>query len=383
MSKKLSLSFILILFAINFLFAKQKMAVITTQTTAVSQELAELASHKMENVIKEKDLYKITSPKTIKKFYDIAWSSTFAENTDYDYAKIGNKLGAKFITVLTITSEDNNGIDIEARLINTKTKMAQKIYRTHTYKNVQDFVKKELENFTTLFLASKKMPKGELTIKTNSNIDVFVNKQKISKEDYTSTLLPVGFYKITVLYREGKVARIVDKRTIEIKRGETFVFNHTYSDKNTILAKSALLPGLGQMTSDRPVVGALYCGAFIGAGVYLGMSYADYSDKKSDYDKQVKVYDKANDVNSQSHNYSDLLKLKKKLDNLHSDIEDAKTSMLIATGVMASIYIVNIIDAYMFAGDVVETTRESNKVSLTPYMNYNKGFYKAGFSINF
>jgi TM2 domain-containing membrane protein YozV len=115
--------------------------------------------------------------------------------------------------------------------------------------------------------------------------------------------------------------------------------------KYSALLYSTLLPGSGQVYSGRTTQGIILGAAALGAATTTLIFYNDYLDKKDTYSANKNDYDSNTDLGKMESLYNTV-------QDSYSEMEDANSRFKIMFGVMAAVWIYNMVDAVLFFPDV-------------------------------
>ena len=168
--------------------------------------------------------------------------------------------------------------------------------------------------------------KFHLYVDGKSNGSAYDTKKSIETGEHTIELKKDGESIKSVVF-------IDDKGSNKITLGN--------ESKTGIIWRSALLPGLGQMTHGRTTMGVIYMGAFAGAAGYHYMNYKSYNDAKGELEVMVNKY-------NSTTNPSDKYNLATDINTKQSEVDDAynkaKTSIWFPIGV----YAISLLDAILY-----------------------------------
>jgi hypothetical protein len=182
------------------------------------------------------------------------------------------------------------------------------------------------------------------------------------------------------LYVDGKAKGTVfggkeletGKHTIELhKDGESIKSVVFIDDKNSntislgskskagIIWQSALLPGLGQITHGRAVVGGIYMGIFAGTATYHYLNMKNYYNAKGELEVITNRYNSATDP-------TDKYNLSLEMTNKQSDLDDAYKKVQTSIWFPIGAYAISLLDAILFPTPKVIKIANNRTLQIVP-----------------
>lgn len=112
-----------------------------------------------------------------------------------------------------------------------------------------------------------------------------------------------------------------------------------------VVARSAILPGLGQYHWDEPIWGSVYLTTFLGALVHYNNSLNNFQKAKSDYQNDFRSLMILNTGNAGIvFNFFDK-------NNLSSEYKKTAKSLNTAADVLVGVFLINLIDSLLYRAD--------------------------------
>ena len=102
--------------------------------------------------------------------------------------------------------------------------------------------------------------------------------------------------------------------------------------------RSLVIPGWGQRYSGKQTRGFMYSGLALGSAVFFMLVNDDYNSKKDDYDRLDYDWLHASSQDEQRN-------IQPYLDKAREDAYDAETRRRLAFGILAGVWVVNVLDA--------------------------------------
>ena len=216
---------------------------------------------------------------------------------------------------------DTLGIDIILKIIDLEENISINLNETL----------KEIKGFLTF---------GRLPEKTR----IFADNEFIGDSSLGKCALPIGQYKIE-LKKSGY--EITSPRIINIQKDQEIDLSmFQFTPKSSVKAglKSMMLPGLGQIYSEK-----YFRGSFIiltevcalGTGVYF---YLQYNEQNTNYNSKFTQYNQASSIAEKNA-------LKLELNDIQNDMSTSKFNRVAGFIVFVSVYAFNILDSFLWGGN--------------------------------
>jgi Family of unknown function (DUF5683)/PEGA domain len=162
------------------------------------------------------------------------------------------------------------------------------------------------------------------------------------------------------------------KHFVKLKTDDEIIENEVFIDDSgiqtvrlesessfPILLQSAVVPGLGQLTSGRTLYGVSYFAAFGAAATWHYLNITDYNDKKEDLNNKL---DKFNTTASQSEKYN----LGLEINELSEDVNKAYDKTKISIWAPIVVYAINILDAIIYPTPRHIVLSENSDIKIHP-----------------
>ena len=234
----------------------------------------------------------------------------------------------------------------------------QIIIRKEGYKDINEEFNIRINHlFTKQYELTEQ--KGYFTLKVDPlTSNVFIKEGNKTLADWKGNVyskeLKTGIYTLKVSASGYKTI----SKTVHISEGKNTIEDISLESegysKIWTATKSALIPGLGQITTERGI-GWLYLIAETGAVSYYFISLNHYNNNIDEYNNE-----KANFYESISaENLT-------KVQSAYSNSKDSYDKLKIAVGAVVAVYAINLIDAFIFT-----PSSTSSQLSFNPEINNN------------
>ncbi|MFC2170819.1 PEGA domain-containing protein [Calditrichota bacterium] len=207
---------------------------------------------------------------------------------------------------------------------------------------------------------------------------VSLDGKDLGRAPINDMIVDVGEYRIN-LQRDGYKAG--GKQIIHVSHDtdSQVEFNLTAKPMPRGIQRSILFPGLGQIRHKRKLQGVLYALGEVTALSFVGYSIYDFNSKVEDYNTASEAYEIARSQNVEAAYDAKIV--------AYDDIETAETMVMMAGITAGTIYIWNVLDAYLFnkplfTDDLGLKQRNSQLVSMKIWQGIS-GYPVLGISLGF
>jgi len=366
-SRLLLLMLLLVASVVN---AKEKLLILVQKTDLVSSSGALEVATSIGNLQTATERYEVIPKSELSEFYAKNFDKTESA-TPNDLVKLNSKIKADKILSVLLLGKNGENIIATARLIDPQDNSIIAFNKLNYEFGLEKFSDLGVKEFIEPVLTGKTVmiPEGSLSVTTNDQIKVYVDKKRV-KDSYLGNLsLTEGFHEVFLQREDGY---IVDKSNVYFSEKSRIEYDYNYKPKGEAVMKSFILPGWGQFSTDRNVSGSIYATAAVGSIALLGYGVMSYNQSKSDYDDAK--------INSETATlYKDRVAYADQANGFRDDCTSANTLVFAGAAALAVTYIVSALDIY-FNGSEHEL-KIKGKDSFSG-LKYNGNAFSYNFPVN-
>jgi len=330
-------------FNMNNMFAQGSeeiyIAVMNLEGKAISQIEADALSDRLRSELFNSGKYKVIERDNMDKIMEEQAFQQSGCTSDECIVEMGEILGVEQIIVGSV-SQIGKVISVAVRVIDVETGEVINIVNFDYKGSIDTLLKSGMKKVSLDIVLGKQksMLMGRVTFETDKPVMVYIDGKEVDEAPFYEYMLTSGAHKIELKTKKGELLK---REIVSFGADKITMYNISANSKGNTVLKSALLPGLGQFTTERYLSGSLYSAGFL-AGVGTAVfGYMENSDNMSDYDKVKKEYDALS-------NGAEKIKLGEELNDLQVKCDESSTINMIGIGLVASVYVFNLVDSYFF-----------------------------------
>ncbi|MFC2085057.1 PEGA domain-containing protein [Bacteroidota bacterium] len=215
----------------------------------------------------------------------------------------------------------------------------------------------------------------DVTFDLKDEYELYIDSEfieSIQARDVRDISIPTGLHEIS-LKKPNSGERINGSVNITDLNNQDISLE-TQSNLPTIL-KSALLPGLGQITSDRTTMGIISFSLVAGTAVWHYLNLTSYNDKKDELGNKIDLF-------NSSSNPSEQYQLGLEINELQTEVNDKYDKTKISIWLPVAAYAINLLDVLIFTPEQKSIVLSQNinlkifpNVAVNYYGNFKVGIF--------
>lgn len=209
-------------------------------------------------------------------------------------------------------------------------------------------------------------PYGSLTFNNiSSDQNLFIDGQLLDKNKLTNYILPIGNHEIHLSDTKSN-KEIFDDIDVAAENHYEVSFNYDQFSFKPLLF-SAFIPGIGQVYNKSYIKGTLIFVSTIASGFFTVWAVKNYQQKKDEYNMFQDRYYSAITEEEAAYYHS-------MTQNAYEKTNTASTLRDLGYGVLAGIYIYNLLDAILFSSKfhVMHYYQQKNQFELKNEIGYKR-----------
>jgi len=361
---------LMLLLVASIVTAKEKLLILVQKTDLVSSSGALDIATNIGKLPTATDKYEVLPESELSEFYAKNFDKTESA-TPSDLVKLNSKIKADKILSVLLIGKNGENIIATARLIDPQDNSVIAFNKLNYEFGLDKFSNLGVKEFIAPVLTGKTVmiPEGSLSVTTNDQIKVYVDKKRV-KDSYLGNLsLTEGFHEVFLQREDGY---IIDKTNVYFSEKNKIEYEYSYKPKGDAVMKSLILPGWGHFASDRKVSASIYATAAVGSIALLGYGVMSYNQSKSDYDDAK--------INSETATlYKDRLAYADQANGFRDDCTSANTLIYTGVAALAVTYLASVLDIYFNGSEHELEIKGKDSFS---GLKYNGNALSYNFSVN-
>jgi len=334
--------------------AKEKLLILVQKTDLVSSSVALEIATSIANLPAATEKYEVIPASELGGFYDKNFDKTESA-TPNDLVKLNTQLNADKILSVLLLGKNDGKIIVTARLIDPQDNGILAFNKLNYEFDLAKFSDLGVKEFIEPVLNGKTVtiPEGALSVTTNDQIKVYVDKKRV-KDSYLGNLsLTEGFHEVFLQREDGY---IIDKKNVYFSDKNKIEYNYSYNPKGDAILKSLLLPGWGHFSLERNTPAAIYASAAVGGVALMAYGVMSYNQSKTDWDA-------ASEKSKTAVSYQDRLNYADQANVLRDDCSSANTLIYAGVAALAVTYIASSLDIYFTGSEHDLKISNSDQIS--------------------